>query len=124
MALQGSKGNELWCMVSTPVSDFYVRGKSGMSKVQSGVYTVHEYNFHEAVMHAGHSATHDIDEQILKKVWLYRFPLEEVPLDYHTTMSARLVHSWFQTSRPDLAGTEILVKVHISAPSVRRATRW
>jgi hypothetical protein len=116
MALQGSKGDELWCMVSTPVSDFYFRGKSGMNKVQSGVETVHEYNFHEAAMHAGRSATHDVDERILKKVWRYRFPLEEIPLDDHASMSARLVHSRFLSSRAGLSGTEILVKAQ--APTI------
>ena len=109
MALQGSKGDELWCMVRTAATDFYVRGKSGMSKVQSGVHTTREYNFHEAAMHSGRCAVDDIDERISKKVWRYRFPNTEVPMDNKEELS-KLVHSRFKSNCPNLATEKIDVQ--------------
>ena len=106
MALQGSKGDELWCMVNTDVSEFYVRGKTGMSKVQSGVHTVREYNFQQASKHAGRCAVDDIDKRILKKVWRYRFPKEEVPLQDKEKL-LRLVDSRYKNECPELAASAI-----------------
>lgn len=106
MALQGSKGDELWCMVNTDVSEFYVRGKTGMSKVQSGVHTVREYNFQQASKHAGRFAVDDIDKRILKKVWRFRFPNEEVPLEDKEKL-LRLVDSRYKNDCPELAASAI-----------------
>jgi hypothetical protein len=109
MALQGSKGDDLSCMVRTDATDYYVRGKSGLSKIQSGVHTLREYNFHEAAMHAGRIAIDDIDDRISEKVWQYRFPNEEVPLNDREKLS-RLVHTRFKSNRPDLAATPIHIQ--------------
>ena len=105
MAIQGSKGDELWCMISTQASDFYVRGKSGMSKVQSGVHTLREYNFHEAEMHAGRYAVDDIDKRILKKVWKYRHG-ENVPLHDKEKLS-QLIHPRFKNVSSEHAATPV-----------------
>jgi hypothetical protein len=109
MAIQGSKGDELWCMISTQASEFYVRGKTGMTKVQSGVHTLREYNFHEAGKHAGRCAVDDMDQRILKKVWRYRFPSEAVPLNDKDKLS-NLVHNRFKNLSPELAATPINVQ--------------
>lgn len=106
MALQGSKGDELWPMVCTPLQDPYVRGKSGMSKVQSGVQTLRQYNFHEACMHAGRGAVDDIDERLVKKVWKYRYAAQEMPWTERSRLSM-LLHSRFRNAQPELSGTEI-----------------
>jgi hypothetical protein len=79
MALQGNKGDELWPMVRTQYTEPYVRGKTGMNKVQSGVQTVREYNFHNASQHTGRSSLDDVDRRIVKRVWWYRFGEQEVP---------------------------------------------
>lgn len=106
MALQGSKGDELWCMVNTDASEFYVRGKTGMSKVQSGVHTLREYNFQEASKHAGRCAVDDIDPRILKKVWRYRFKQEDVPMQDKEQL-LRLVDSRYKNECPELGATAI-----------------
>jgi hypothetical protein len=112
MAIQGSKGDSLACMVRTDATDYYVRGKSGLHKIQCGVHTLREYNFHEATMHAGRSAIDDIDERISERVWKYRFPDEEVALKDKERLS-RLVHSRFRNNRPELAATGINVQAQM-----------
>jgi hypothetical protein len=109
MAMQGSKGDSLACMVRTEATDYYVRGKSGLSKIQCGVHTLREYNFHEAAMHAGRCAVDDIDERISERVWKYRFPNEDVPLKDKEKLS-RLVHTRFKSNRPELAASAINVQ--------------
>lgn len=112
MAMQGSKGDSLACMVRTDATDYYVRGKSGLSKIQSGVHTLREYNFHEAAMYAGRCAVDDIDVKICERVWKYRFPDEEVPLKDKEKLS-RLVHTRFKSNRPELAASAINVQAQM-----------
>jgi len=109
MALQGSRGDELWPMVRTQYTDPYVRGKTGMSKVQSGVQTLREYNFHNSAQHSGRCAIDDVDKRLVKKVWKYRFGEAEVP--FHDTQDlSKLVHKRFQKSNQELSGTEIKIE--------------
>jgi hypothetical protein len=60
-------------------------------------------------MHAGRIAIDDIDDRISEKVWKYRFPNEEVPLNDKEKLS-RLVHTRFRSNRPDLAATSIHIQ--------------
>jgi hypothetical protein len=106
MALQGKNGDELWPMVRTQYTEPYVRGKTGMTKVQSGVQTLRDYNFHNASQHCGRSAVDDLDPRIVKKVWRYRFGEEEVPWSDKDKLS-KLVHKRFQKFKPELAHTDI-----------------
>ena len=114
MAIQGSKGDQLACMVRTDTCDYYERGKSGMTKVQSGVHTLREYNFHEAGMHSARCAADDIDPRLSEKVWKYRFPDAEVPLQKEDL--CKIVHSRFRSSNPELAATPI--NVHAQMPTI------
>jgi hypothetical protein len=109
MALQGNKGDELWPMVRTQYTEPYVRGRAGMNKVQSGVQTVREYNFHNASQHSGRCAVDDLDKRIVKKVWKYRFGEGEVPWNDKEKLS-NLIHPRFQKFNPDVSGTEIEIE--------------
>lgn len=109
MALQGNKGDELWPMVRTQYTEPYVRGKTGMSKVQSGVQTLREYNFHNASQHSGRCAVDDVDKRIVKKVWRYRFGEGEVPWNDKDRLS-KVIHQRFQKFKPELTGTEIKIE--------------
>ena len=92
----------------------YVRGKTGMTKVQSGVQTLRDYNLHNASQHCGRSAADDLDPRIVKKVWKYRFGGKDVPWSDKKKLS-KLVHKRFQKFKPELAHTEI--KVESQKPS-------
>ena len=113
MAIQGSRGDQLACMVRTETCDYYERAKSGMTKVQCGVHTLREYNFHEAGMHSARSAVDDIDPRISEKVWKYRYPDVEVPLKNNEEL-CKIVHSRFRTGNPELSATPINVQAQMA----------
>jgi hypothetical protein len=99
--------------------DIRVRGKQGMSKVQSGVQTVREYNFHDSSQHSVRSPIDDIDPRIVKRVWRYRFGQEEVCWKDKKKLS-KIVHSRFQKLKPEDACQEFQSN-HGSAEGIDRS---
>lgn len=113
-AVQGSKGDELCPIVRTQYTEPYGRGRTGLSKVQGSVQTARMYNFHESELHSGRFGVNDIDIRLTKRIWKYRFPDEQIPLDDNIRLS-KVVHSRFKRENFDKMYTEIKTDGHVTA---------
>ena len=111
MAKQGSRGDELFHIVSTERVEWFTKGRNGLTKVQCGVRTARDYNFHEATKKGSRCAVQDIDPRLLRKIWTFRNrDAENLDFDAvsnHFIDLSSLVHDRHQTNNPDLTGMEI-----------------